>query len=51
MLGPRPETGSVTVSSTKFDGQTVDIEYKHAGSFRGRIVPPEFCRRVHLDKL
>ncbi|KAL9127526.1 MAG: hypothetical protein Q9217_003614 [Psora testacea] len=42
VFGPWSKTGSVTLSSTKFDGQGVDIEYRTAGKFRGRLVPPEW---------
>lgn len=42
--GPCSETGSVTLASTKFDGQLVQIDYKQVGSLRGKLVPPEWCR-------
>ncbi len=42
--GPCSETGSVTLSSTRFDEQHVQINYKQAGRLRGQLVPPEWCR-------
>lgn len=36
--------GSVTLASTKFDGQLVQIDYKEVGGLRGRVAPPEWCR-------
>jgi hypothetical protein len=44
VFGPLSETGSVTVRSTKFDEQHVQIAYKQAGKFRGKLVPPEWGR-------
>jgi len=45
MYGPwAAEDGKVTVSSTKFDLQHVQFDYRKAGSFRGRIMPAEWRR-------
>jgi hypothetical protein len=38
------KTGAVTLASTKFDGQRVQIDYRHMGNLRGRILPSEWCR-------
>lgn len=43
-FGPCSESGSVTVMSTKFDSQHVQIDHKQAGRFRGKLVPPEWCK-------
>ena len=48
-FGPCSETGSVTLASTKFDAQLVQINYRQAGSLRGRLVPPEWCRTYPLE--
>jgi hypothetical protein len=44
VFGPWAADGSVTIRSTKFDGQHVQINYRQAGTFRGRIMPAEWCR-------
>lgn len=44
VLGPCSETGSLTIRSTRFDEQIVQIDFKEAGKLRGRLVPPEWCR-------
>ena len=39
VFGHWAEAGSVTVRSTKFDEQHVQIGYKQVGKFRGKLVP------------
>lgn len=46
--GPCSETGSITVRSTKFDEQHVQIQHKQAGRFRGKLVPLDWCRNPPL---
>jgi hypothetical protein len=41
--------GKVTVSSTKFDGQQLQVNYRQAGTFRGRPVPADW-RKAHPPK-
>lgn len=43
-FGPWSTTGSITVRSTKFDSQHVQIDHRQAGRFRGKLVPPEWCK-------
>lgn len=44
------ETEAVTLRSTKFGAQNVQIGYKDVGAFRGRPVPPEWgmVPRFHM---
>ena len=39
VFGGWPKDGSVTVCSTKFDKQLINIGHKQAGSFRGNNIP------------
>ena len=49
VFGRYSETGSVTVRSTKFDEQHVQIDHTQAGRFRGKIMPPDWCRILHYN--
>lgn len=43
-FGSWSKTGSISVRSTKFDSHHVQIGHRQAGRFRGKLVPPEWCK-------
>ena len=43
-FGSWSKPGSITVRSTKFDSQHVQIDHRQAGRFRGKLVPSEWYK-------